>query len=63
MTQKQLEPYLWGVANILRGMIDMAVFKQYIFSLLFSKRVSDLWDEEYQTSLDESLGGARFYSA
>ena len=54
MTQKQLEDYLWGAANILRGMIDAADFKQYIFPLLFFKRVSDLWDEEYQVALEES---------
>lgn len=54
MTQKHLEDYLWGAANILRGMIDAADFKQYIFPLLFFKRVSDLWDEEYKTALLES---------
>jgi len=48
MTQKQLEVYLWGAANILRGMIDAADFKQYIFPLLFFKRISDVWDEEYE---------------
>lgn len=56
MTQKQLEDYLWGAANILRGMIDAADFKQYIFPLLFFKRVSDLWDEEYKMALEESDG-------
>jgi type I restriction enzyme M protein len=56
MTQKQLEDYLWGAANILRGMIDAADFKQYIFPLLFFKRISDLWEEEYQTALAESDG-------
>lgn len=56
MTQKQLEDYLWGAANILRGMIDAADFKQYIFPLLFFKRVSDLWDEEFKRALDESDG-------
>lgn len=60
MTQKQLEDYLWGAANILRGMIDAADFKQYIFPLLFFKRVSDLWDEEYKTALDESNGDLTF---
>jgi len=60
MTQKQLEDYLWGAANILRGMIDAADFKQYIFPLLFFKRVSDLWDEEYQTALGESDGDLTF---
>ncbi len=54
MTQKQLEDYLWGAANILRGMIDAADFKQYIFPLLFFKRISDVWDEEYQQALEES---------
>jgi type I restriction enzyme M protein len=54
MTQKELEDYLWGAANILRGMIDAADFKQYIFPLLFFKRISDLWDEEYQVALKES---------
>ncbi len=38
MTKKELEDYLWGAANILRGMIDAADFKQYIFPLLFFKR-------------------------
>ena len=60
MTKKQLENYLLGAANILRGMIDAADFKQYIFPLLFFKRVSDLWDEEYQTALDESDGDLTF---
>lgn len=54
MTQKQLEDYLWGAANILRGIIDAADFKQYIFPLLFFKRISDLWEEEYQLALKES---------
>ena len=60
MTQKQLEDYLWGAANILRGMIDAADFKQYIFPLLFFKRISDLWDEEYQVAIDESGGDLNY---
>lgn len=56
MTQKQLEDYLWGAANILRGMIDAADFKQYIFPLLFFKRVSDIWNEEYQEALELADG-------
>jgi len=48
MKQRELESYLWGAANILRGLIDAADFKQYIFPLLFFKRISDLWDEEYK---------------
>ena len=53
MTKKQLEDYLWGAANILRGMIDAADFKQYIFPLLFFKRISDVWDEEFRNAMEE----------
>lgn len=56
MTKKQLEDYLWGAANILRGMIDAADFKQYIFPLLFFKRISDVWDEEFRNAMEESGG-------
>ncbi|MCY7410737.1 MAG: type I restriction-modification system subunit M N-terminal domain-containing protein [Chitinophagales bacterium] len=48
MTQKQLEEYLWQAANILRGIIDAADFKQYNFPLIFFKRISDVWDEEFE---------------
>jgi type I restriction enzyme M protein len=56
MKTKELEAYLWGAANILRGLIDAADFKQYIFPLLFFKRISDIWDEEYQQAVEESGG-------
>src|SRR5690606_38315002 len=54
MTQQQLESYLWGAAVLLRGLIDAGDYKQFIFPLLFFKRVSDVWDEEYQIALKES---------
>lgn len=41
MTQKELEKYLWGAATALRGTIDAGDYKQYIFPLLFFKRISD----------------------
>ena len=47
ITLSELEQYLWGAANILRGPIDKADFKSYIFPLLFFKRISDVYDEEY----------------
>lgn len=54
--QKTIEAYLWEAANILRGSIDAADFKTYIFPLLFFKRVSDVYDEETQSALEESNG-------
>ena len=47
ISQSELESYLWGAANILRGLVDAGDYKQYIFPLLFYKRLSDVWDEEY----------------
>lgn len=54
LTQQELESYLWGAANLLRGLVDAADYKQYIFPLLFFKRLSDVWDEDYETALSES---------
>lgn len=54
MSQQELESYLWGAAKLLRGLIDAGDYKQYVFPLLFFKRLSDVWAEEHQTALDET---------
>jgi len=46
----QLESHLWEAANILRGPVDAADFKSYVFPLWFFKRISDVRDEEYQAA-------------
>ena len=56
ITQQQLESYLWGAATLLRGFIDAGDYKQFIFPLLFFKRICDVYDEEYQMALEESAG-------
>ena len=56
ITQQELESYLWGAAVLLRGLIDAGDYKQFIFPLLFFKRVSDVWEEEYQAALADSDG-------
>ncbi len=43
MTQQELEKYLWGAAIALRGTIDAGDYKQYIFPLLFFKRICDVY--------------------
>ena len=62
LTQQELEKRLWDAANSLRGPVDPADFKAYIFPLLFFKRISDTWDEEharaeadYGTALTEEI--------
>jgi len=51
LTLQELESHLWGAANILRGKIDSSDYKTYIFGLLFFKRISDVWQEEYDERL------------
>ena len=51
ITKSELEAYLWGAAVRLRGLIDAGNYKGYIFPLLFLKRISDVWDEEYEKAL------------
>jgi len=54
LSQQELETYLWGAAKLLRGLIDASDYKQYVFPLLFFKRLSDVWEEEYRVALDET---------
>lgn len=56
ISQQQLESYLWGAATLLRGTIDAGDYKQFIFPLLFYKRLCDVFDEETQSALNESDG-------
>ena len=60
ITQQQLESYLWGAAVLLRGTIDAGDYKQFIFPLLFFKRLCDVFDEESVTALRESGGDENF---
>jgi type I restriction enzyme M protein len=62
LSQAQLESYLWGAAVLLRGYIDAGDYKQFIFPLLFYKRMCDVYDEEYAAALAESGGDEDFAS-
>jgi len=60
ITQQNLESYLWGAAVLLRGTIDAGDYKQFIFPLLFYKRLCDVFDEETVTALRDSGGDQDF---
>ena len=50
-----MQTKLWQAADILRGQIDAADYKSYIFSLLFLKRLSDRFDEEVEAAVAEGV--------
>ena len=47
ITLDELKSFLWAAATHLRGQIDAAGYKEYIFPLLFFKRISDVYDEQF----------------
>ena len=60
ISQGELESYLWGAATLLRGTIDAGEYKAFIFPLLFLKRLSDVYDEEFEIALTESDGDKKY---
>lgn len=54
----ELKSFLWGAATRLRGQIDAAGYKEYIFPLLFFKRISDVYDEQFDSFVAE--GGVEY---
>lgn len=50
---EELKTWLWGSANIMRGTVDSSDFKNYIFGLLFLKRLSDVFDERVEAVMKE----------
>ncbi|MEH6957252.1 type I restriction-modification system subunit M [Neobacillus drentensis] len=59
LTLQELESHLWKSADILRGSVDSSDYKNYIFGLLFLKRLSDVFEErkkELVTEHGEEIG-------
>jgi len=50
---QELESRLWSAANALRGPVDPADFKTYVFPMLFFKWISDSWDYEHAQAVAE----------
>lgn len=58
LTLDEMKQFLWGAATRLRGQIDATGYKEYIFPLLFFKRISDVFDEQFNDYAAE--GGVEY---
>ena len=55
LSSQELQSKLWQAADILRGQINAADYKNYIFSILFLKRLSDRFNEEVEDDVTSGV--------
>ncbi len=53
LTIQKLEKTLWDAADILRGELNAAQYMDYIFGLLFLKRMNDQFEIEQKKKIEE----------
>ena len=62
-TSQQLFNHIFEACNILRGPINQDEYKSYVTPILFFKRISDVYDEEYEEAMAFSGGDVEYAEA
>lgn len=57
---QDLYNFIYKACDYLRGPVGHESFKDYLTPLLYYKRLSDTWDEEYASALEESGGDEEY---
>ena len=52
LTISELETWLWDAACVIRGATDAPKYKDFILPLIFYKRLSDVFDDEFQQHIE-----------
>lgn len=52
LTISELETWLWDAACVIRGTADAPKYKDFILPLIFYKRLSDVFDDEFQQHVE-----------
>ena len=57
---QDLYNFIYKACDYLRGPVGHESFKDYLTPLLYYKRLSDTWDEEFEAALEESGGDMEY---
>ncbi len=56
ITQKEINSIVWKACDTFRGVIDPSQYKDYVFTMLFVKYLSDVWKDKRNIYFEKYKG-------